>query len=212
MHVHATTKTCFLRKWIEIAYNVTTCFSYPLVNDDPLMTALMLASNSAYVAKWAGNFSSSKQVEEKMLLVSTQETEMWCGRTSFADDVTPVTNLRKSSRSSLVQLLTKFWSIWKTLRAFASSVAGNSRLLATNSQLTSPWCTKHFSNMSGFFSISLKRSKVVSPFLNWSRIYFLFTRISWSINDCSTWSLFSGFKVKHVPFNFKIFKGVTDSK
>lgn len=167
----------------------------------PSSTTLNATSNSAYLVKYFGSLSCSKQQEAKKLSESWQDTETLWGKVALVEVWEPVMNLSKSSRSWTEAFLTKLWSIWKTLSLSTSSQSSKWRQFATDSCVTLPLWMKHSSKSCGFFSISIKRPRVERPFLNWSRIDFLLTSMSWTINDCKTSSLFAGCE-------FKIRKGL----
>ena len=63
------------------------------MNVFPLITDLIALS------KWLGSLRSRRQVDANMLFVGAQDTVIRLGRIHVAEDLEPVTNLRKSSRS-----------------------------------------------------------------------------------------------------------------
>lgn len=108
------------------------------------------------------------------------------GKVEFKTSDVPVTNLRNFFKSSTNRVVMKVFSIWYTQSSLPSlsDESWKYRPLITNSFVSPPWWTNNYSNNPGLCSISAKMPRVERPFLNWSRIDFLFTRMSWNISDC----------------------------
>lgn len=72
----------------------------PEVNVFPLITDLIELSKALKLSKWFGSLRSRRQVDANMLFAAAQDTVMRLGRIHVPEDLEPVTNLRKLSRSS----------------------------------------------------------------------------------------------------------------
>ena len=117
---------------------------------------------------------------------------LYCSGIHIAEDLEPLTNLMKSSRSSGLLFQMKVLSIWNTLSTFILS-GSKVRQMATDSSLTSLW-TKQFSNNCRLLWISSKRPRIDNSSLNWSKRDFFLTRIMCNIRDCITSIFLLGYK------------------